>query len=641
MIRKISTVFSGEAVLDAARAFEICLISFPLLVVLLASIAFLCGDVCAPWQWWTSLAVVLALPYFLTAAKPARLANLFFISALAWIFCEAHLISDPASAPDMAICHLPAVRMLIEGWNPAYDPDASAILAQLGLDKWDMRYLHVVFMKNSAWVFSAVSYFFFGSPFSQISTPGFFLEISMLLAAGRFFRAAGWRRSWAWTLFFYASLKLAMTQSNALGAAPLDQALMCAIGTMLFTLARCVISGKMDAIVLFASTLMTATIKPVGVQAAVVAWALWGCVAIYRKRRATVRGVLRAAGWLAGFAALFLAMQYHPYVTSTMRYGHPLYPAKTAVPEKFPAMDLTADFKCVNDDYKQMGVAAKWLNAYASPDLVQWYFNRKSNRRDFHPVVWCWEHTSEKDYPAPLLPGFRIAMWAALAVLAVFRPTRFLAVFCLAALTALPPSLYGYNRYLPYLFVLEGLALTIAVKRAASFNRFCGAAAGLAVLAICGALEFRTLVQKLLYTSHIDEGLPGVMYADARSEAAPAENASSANPGGRIRFFENVNTGEPENLHTHWRKNCIELLMRLLKPGKAPVVYSNPLDCPHTADEMVRVPGYFFRPKTQQEIDLAAKPYLRRVASYLKADMRMVFRGAPERMLRAARNWFK
>lgn len=624
-----------KRLIESLRVFERQMLAFPLLVVSFASIAFLCGGACAPWQWWSALAIVLILPYFaITPPHSAFLADLIFVATLLGIFFAVYLFSDPATLPDMAVCHLPAIRMLIEGWNPVYDSDATAIISRLGLADWDMRYFHVIFMKNFAWVFSAVSYFFFGNPFAHVSIPGYFLEISMFLAAGRLFRALAWRRSLFWTAFFAVAVKLAMGQSAILGALPLDQASMYAIGAMLLVQTRCIATGAVDPFALFATTFAAAAIKPAGIYAALISWLLFGAAFVARYKKEAVRGILRRCAWFAGFAVLFVAVQFHPYVTSYVKYGHPLYPAATGDAKAHPAMDLTWDFMLVNDDYRQMSAPAKWINAYVSPSLVKWHYNRKLGRNDFYPMTWCWKFTSNGDYPGPLLPDARIALWLAIGVLALCRPFRLMAVFFLLTLVVWPPDMYGYNRYFPYMYVLEGLALTAAAKYAMDRNRAAGTVFAGVCVAWCGAAGLRTTVQRLLYTSHISEGLPNVIYTGWRENSGAA---TQTKPYGKLSV--RVETPPEKSKGYCWERNNIKLLLRLVDGDVQPRLACEADACPYTEDEIVRVPGYFIRPKTDAETALSKKPRLTRVFSYLKADLRLVFCDAPLRMLRAVKKW--
>ena len=47
----------------ALETFERQVLVFPLLVVVLACASFLFGGTCAAWQWWTTVAAVVAVPF--------------------------------------------------------------------------------------------------------------------------------------------------------------------------------------------------------------------------------------------------------------------------------------------------------------------------------------------------------------------------------------------------------------------------------------------------------------------------------------------------------------------------------------------------------------------------------------------------
>ena len=132
---------------------------FPMSVVVLAFLAFCLGGRCAAWQWWLATVLAVASGFWRASVRDGiRRGGLFLAwMAVVWIGCGL------AVAPnwfDEAVYHIPAVRMLADGWNPLIDCTPEALLRTTGLSAGDFRVDHVVFMPKIVWVFSAVAYFY-------------------------------------------------------------------------------------------------------------------------------------------------------------------------------------------------------------------------------------------------------------------------------------------------------------------------------------------------------------------------------------------------------------------------------------------------------------------------------------------------
>ena len=132
---------------------------FPIAVVLLASVAFLFGGCCAAWQWWLATAVAVASGFWRRTARDGVRTGLIFLSwmAIVWVGCGL------AVAPnwfDESVYHIPAVRMLADGWNPLFVSTPEELLRATGFEATDFRVDHVLFMPKIVWIFSAVAYFF-------------------------------------------------------------------------------------------------------------------------------------------------------------------------------------------------------------------------------------------------------------------------------------------------------------------------------------------------------------------------------------------------------------------------------------------------------------------------------------------------
>ena len=92
---------------------------FSILVPVLAFAAFMLGGSCAAWQWWVAAAAAVTTGFCGRRWRDGVCAGLFFVAwmAVVWIGCGL------AVAPgwfDESVYHIPAVRMLADGWNPIY-----------------------------------------------------------------------------------------------------------------------------------------------------------------------------------------------------------------------------------------------------------------------------------------------------------------------------------------------------------------------------------------------------------------------------------------------------------------------------------------------------------------------------------------
>ena len=183
------TIWSKSGV---ATWFERQVMLFPLVVVVLASLSFLCGGACAAWQWWTSVALVLALPFAARAdRRDALKAGGLFLLTLAVLYGCVRLTRDSWWV-DAVAYHLPATRLLIDGWNPFAAATPSALGAAMQIDPEEMRMLHVLFLQKAVWVFNAAAFFFYGDV-ESVTTP---LEFyAFFMAAVVLWRALD---TWRW-----------------------------------------------------------------------------------------------------------------------------------------------------------------------------------------------------------------------------------------------------------------------------------------------------------------------------------------------------------------------------------------------------------------------------------------------------------
>ena len=168
---------------------------FPALVVLCASAAFLFGGSCAAWQWHLPLVVVAAWGRWRTARRESVAATALFLAwvAVVWVLCG--MVVAPGWF-DEGCYHVPAVRMLANGWNPLRTRSPEELAALLGVSMDDCRFWHIAYMARPVWVFNAVAYFFTHDVFHPMLPAFLFVFPATAL---KLWRTMG-ERAWWWKL---------------------------------------------------------------------------------------------------------------------------------------------------------------------------------------------------------------------------------------------------------------------------------------------------------------------------------------------------------------------------------------------------------------------------------------------------------
>ena len=131
---------SGRSwVRDGLRLCERELLIFPVAVTALTGLSFLFGGVCEAWQWWGCVVGVLAAGGILARRwKVVAVAVGGFLLFLVGIWCVAGVALDSLWM-DTLVYHAPAIRMLIQGWNPVQAATVEAVMANPLPEAWDCR----------------------------------------------------------------------------------------------------------------------------------------------------------------------------------------------------------------------------------------------------------------------------------------------------------------------------------------------------------------------------------------------------------------------------------------------------------------------------------------------------------------------
>lgn len=393
------------------RIFERQVLLFPLLVVILACVSFLLGGKCALWQWWTSVLIIVGLPFAGKSGwRAAAVATGLFAGVLFAVKCLLPpVLWDNAACVDMPVYHLPMIQLLVEGWNPVADPLAESVMGALGLDYWGMAAPIVVFYNKTMAVFAAVAYHFTGDP-TGLTVPGLaFLWLAVALAAARLFR--GFVR---WAVLVAVVVVLPMVAIRL----PVDLEVAFASCGLLFAMQDALRRKECDWISLTAWSVWMMNLKHNGVLGAFVFCLAFMGAKCWRERDEWKTWLARFCVFGGILVSLWGIISWNPLVTSWKAYRHPLYPFMTSDPDRFPCVDLAGDPLRGNEDAAYMGKIGALLHAYVSPRLTEAYYRWKSGRDDFRPYRpwWSWEVFPTR--------SIRWAMWGMFVILFLFPRGR-------------------------------------------------------------------------------------------------------------------------------------------------------------------------------------------------------------------------
>lgn len=488
--------------------------AFPMAVTVLASSALLLGGRCAAWQWWGALVGVCAVALFARqGAVCRRLAGVgLFLALLAGMWVAAN-VTLTLGWMDTLVYHLPATRLLMEGWNPVFAATPEA-LAGMGVDPWEMRLWHVLSMPKSVWVFSAVAWRFTGA------TMNLFLPLFpflFLTASAQVWRFLGGTSPWARCL--------AVAAMWAAAPAPTSSMVDCAVALggmgLLAAMGRAFREGRWDGLGLVAHSFWLASAKQMGLCACAVFWGIFGVAQVWRHRTACGAVARRLVCVGATLGTLLCVVCVSPYLTMWRNYGHPLYPNRTADAERFPVRDITGDFAICNADAAAMGHVGNAVNAYASQSLAAAYYRWKLGQATFAPRRSPWSQGGADGFESagPTTLRNRLALSLPLAVILLLGGwvERTLGVMVAAGTLAVPTPMLGYLRYVPWVWFVWPLALGAFARRVTTpWSLRAGltlTTVALAVPLAKGVLS-ATLAVDMAYAAHLAlrEAPPRVVY---------------------------------------------------------------------------------------------------------------------------------
>ncbi len=462
MYQKLNTLWQTHRadILDSLRLFERQVLLFPILVVLSVAITFLFGGHITAAHWWLPTLAILTYPYFTPSPTKAKyLTTAAFLSLLLCIWVISGIILT-VGWMDTMVYHLPAIRMMIEGWNPVWQGTGEKIAEAMELNPWHMCLWHVISMTKTTWMFSAAAYFFTGTPLNLLFPLFPFLFIATTAQLLRFMRntpsiAKIIAIILLWTITPSSTFSIADT-AIALGAI----SLLCGIGCFIR-------ERRTHWLSLIVSSFWLMTAKPTGLWTAFVFWVCFSLYLLWMQRAEFKRSLLKLIGVASLLTFLLCITCASPYLSSWFNYGHPFYPKYTVDEERFPIHNFTADFNMRNDDAKQMGHIGYFVNAYISETLAHKYYKWKLNKDTFAPRQSTWSQGGDNgfDSGSPTSPKFRLIISLTFLFILLFghKPERILGGMMLLACLALPTTMIGYVRYTPWITFVQLLAVcTIA-----------------------------------------------------------------------------------------------------------------------------------------------------------------------------------
>lgn len=404
----------------------------------LVAATFLFGGRLGAWQWWAAVAVVLARSVWTARGRGRVIAPLGFLGFLAflWLFSRFTFTLENF---DLSRYHLPAIRLMIDGWNPVWQNTPEKIAAATGIATDQLHVWHVICMPRSFWYLCAAAYGFTHDAFNLMGAATLLLAVPLASAVwdaldgqGRICRTA----AVAFVLFMLP-----------LGNGGTDMAV--AIGGigLLAAMFDCLRTGRWDMTRIVCFAFWFASTKQLAAFHCALFFLAFLVFAEARSRRGTLVKVLRAG---AVITPLYVLVSVSPLVTNAVEFGHPLYPQCTADAKRLPSHDLLWDFRAQNADAAAMGRLARFANGYVSSVAANAVCGWLTGRRDFAPSVAAWR----EDLPhTPTDAHFKVIFSLALVLLLAFggRPERFAGALMLVGALGVPLVTIGYIRYVPWI----------------------------------------------------------------------------------------------------------------------------------------------------------------------------------------------
>lgn len=464
----------------------VLLLSFPVIVNLLAGGGFLVGDTLSKWQGVVAFMGVSACCYFQNGGWLKRGILMFKVWAVLLASILAAGFWVMYSGADAEAYHRPASLLLSNGWNPVFDSDPDAIRNLAGKG---VRLYHVAYLPRAAWVYGAVLYTWFG--FLEVAD-----SLNVLALIVSFVYVFRWLRGFSFSGSLCCLLTVLFCVSPVVAGGMFGGAFDSAYYSFLLIAMVCstlyLTERRHEYLVAITCALvMIAGIKFTGVVSGIALLFVFSAALLLDASK-TIQHAKEmdiSRRWFSSKSLKHLFSPVHdwvimsvavvvllgivgfsPYVTNWVRHGGPFYPAHTFDKRIVLKDYLTYDFGFMNDDARQMGFCGRFCYGYVSQKLVYAYYRQKLGKIDFRP------NFKVSGGVSGFGTVFRVAFVISSFLLLVVRTGRLKWCIGFILLTVLmQPTLYsGYARYVPqfYLFpIFVGLCLYLNLRTKCRFRK--------------------------------------------------------------------------------------------------------------------------------------------------------------------------
>ena len=436
---------------------EFQILVFPVVVVVIVATTFLFPEgKCCVWQWWVA-ATVTVVACFLRARSWRRgvidCAVFLIVLCGLWVLCNGTITR---SDTDNLQYHQPAIRMIIEGWNPIWEGTFAKMQQSVNVSPSFMNGYHVIAMPKGVWYFCS-SAFTFTRAASNLLLPLFpilFLCVVYLIFSV-FRHVPIMMRLGAVLIVFHFT----PTHSNIVDAV----AALAGIG-LLLQMYDYFINDRYNLLRLTVFSFWMAIAKQPSMLQCCVFWMIFvGGVVI--KNRYELKKIFPAAVVLL---VLSCVVNVSPYVTSYVNFGHPLYPQHSGDVKTFPPKNITADFLNRNEDAAYMGRLGCFVNSFISSTVALAYYKLKTGNRNFLPKSEVWMKISDGNWNTgtPTSVWFKIVFCTTILVLLLFGGfgSRFVVICAVVSALFLPTEMIGYLRYTPWILCVSIFLLPVVMK---------------------------------------------------------------------------------------------------------------------------------------------------------------------------------
>ena len=433
---------------DAMSRFGWMFLWLPVMVTVCTALSFLFGGRCSAWQWWIGVSGVLVMGsvrYYHRPSELFRCIGLFFLFLAGyWLFSGVWMTEGGF---DLLVYHLPAMRLLIEGWNPLQVSTPEMLpTGGAAVNQWEMQLWHIVSMPKGPWYFCAEAWFFTRATFALTCLLFPFLFITVSIELWRFLQ--GCPRGICCLAIVGLWVLAPRCGANLVDNATMLTGVGVLVGMGAILKGR---AGGWEGLLIHTFWMMSC--KQIALASCFLFWVVFCGALAWQQRRLWRANVVRVA--LVGGSAVLLwgSVNLSPYWTAWRNYSHPLYPCYTIDEERFPVHNFVGDFDENNEDAAEMGHMGLFLNAYICPTMVRGYYAWKLDRPGFAPSNPTWQQDVKSvDVVSQTSLGVRIILLGCLLVVAVYggKVEQLLGGMILLGLFLVPTQMIGFLRYVPW-----------------------------------------------------------------------------------------------------------------------------------------------------------------------------------------------